>query len=151
MKIGFVRRGFSPGGGAENYLKRLAHGVTGAGHAVELFTTREWPADEWGFGEMTPLQVTSPIAFADELDRVWHKTGCDLLMSLERVWRCDLYRAGDGVHRRWLERRAKMSRRLRRFLAPFNRKHSGILRLEEALFAKRGATHVIANSQIVKN
>ena len=44
MKIGFVRRGFSPSGGAESYLNRLARGITNAGHDVELFTDDEWPA-----------------------------------------------------------------------------------------------------------
>jgi UDP-glucose:(heptosyl)LPS alpha-1,3-glucosyltransferase len=151
MKIGFVRRGFSPSGGAESYLKLLARGVHDAGHATQLFSTKDWPAEEWTFGELRVLQATSPIGFADELDRVWRKAECDLLMSLERVWHCHLYRAGDGVHRAWLERRAKMSSFLRRFLAPFNRKHSGIVRLEEALFAKRGAARVIVNSQMVKN
>jgi UDP-glucose:(heptosyl)LPS alpha-1,3-glucosyltransferase len=151
MKIAFARRGFSISGGAENYLKRLARGLIDAGHAVELFTTEEWPAEEWPCGQMRRLRANSPLAFANELDRVWHTAGCDLLMSLERVWRCGLYRAGDGVHRAWLEQRAKMSGRLRRFLAPFNRKHSGILRLEEALLAKRGAARVIVNSQMVKN
>ena len=76
---------------------------------------------------------------------------CDLLMSLERVWRCDVYRAGDGVHRAWLERRAKVSGPLRRLLGALNRKHTGILRLEEALLAERGAGHVLANSRMVKN
>ena len=39
MKIGFVRRGFSPSGGAESYLNRLARGMTNAGHDAGLFTT----------------------------------------------------------------------------------------------------------------
>lgn len=151
MKIGFVRRGFSPSGGAENYLKRLARGLVDVRHTVELFTTRQWPLEEWEFGKAKYLDATSPVAFADELERIWPVADCDVLMSLERVWRCDIYRAGDGVHRAWLERRAKMSGPVRRFLAPFNRKHSGILRLEETLFAKRAAARVIVNSQMVKN
>jgi len=151
MKIGFARRGFSPSGGAENYLKRLARGVHDAGHRVQLFTTKEWPAEEWSWGELTQLRAMSPIAFADELDPVWRKSGCDLLMSLERVWHCNVYRAGDGVHRAWLERRKKTSGPLRKLTAQFNRKHSGILRLEEALFRDRHADRVIANSQMVKD
>ncbi len=151
MKIGFVRRGFSPSGGAENYLKRLARGVHSAAHAVELFTTQEWPAEEWTFGKLTPLRGDSPLAFANELERAWRAAGCDALMSLERVWRCNIYRAGDGVHRAWLARRAKLFGPLRRFTTLFNRKHPEILRLEEALFQKRGADRVIANSQMAKN
>ena len=57
---------------------------------------------------------------------------------------------GDGVHRAWLERRAKVSGPLRKFLGALNRKHTGILRLEEALLAQREAGRVLANSQMVK-
>jgi UDP-glucose:(heptosyl)LPS alpha-1,3-glucosyltransferase len=151
MKIGFVRRGFSPSGGAENYLQRLARGVRGAGHEVELFTTPEWPAEEWTVGKLTPLRAGSPLAFANEVENAWRAAGCDSLMSLERLWRCDIYRAGDGVHRAWLTRRAKLLGTLRRAATLLNRKHSGILRLEKALFQKQGADRVIANSQMVKN
>ena len=151
MKIGFVRRGFSSSGGAENYLQRLARGVERAGHAVELFTTRDWPAEEWTAGKLTALRGDSPLAFANEIENAWRTSGCDSLMSLERVWRCNIYRAGDGVHRAWLARRAKQIGLLRRFATRLNRKHSEILRLEEALFQKQGADRVIANSQMVKN
>jgi UDP-glucose:(heptosyl)LPS alpha-1,3-glucosyltransferase len=151
MKIGFVRRGFSPSGGAESYLQRLARGLVGSGHTIELFTTREWPIKAWPFGEMRQLRATTPVAFADEAEKVRATSNCDLLVSLERVWRCDVYRAGDGVHRAWLERRARVSGPLRKLLGALNRKHTGILRLEEALLAERGAGRVLANSQMVKN
>jgi len=73
------------------------------------------------------------------------------LMSLERVWRCDVYRAGDGVHQAWLNRRRKFEMPLQRFVRDLNRKHRDILELEECLFAKGGAGHVIANSEMVKS
>ena len=76
---------------------------------------------------------------------------CDLLMSLERVWRCDVYRAGDGVHRAWLERRAKVSGPLRKFLGALNRKHTGILRLEEALLANAERAVSSQIREMVKN
>ena len=148
--IGFVRRGFSSGGGAEAYLKRLAAGVASAGHSVSLFTAAEWPAEEWSFGPIERVKAASPIAFADGLETVApHK--CDVLFSLERIWRCDIYRAGDGVHRAWLERRDQMAGPLKKLSRFFNRKHSAALTLEESLFAKRGARRVIANSRMVKD
>ncbi len=77
--------------------------------------------------------------------------GSDVLMSLERIWNCDVYRAGDGVHRAWLARRRKFELPLERFIRGLNQKHRGILQLEEALFGNRGARSVIANSQMIKN
>ena len=107
LTIGFVRRGFSSGGGAESYLQRLAAGVARAGHQIRLYTSAEWPADMWNFGPVVQVDATSAIAFADALEKVAPRRECDVLMSLERIWRCDVYRAGDGVHRAWLERRRK--------------------------------------------
>jgi UDP-glucose:(heptosyl)LPS alpha-1,3-glucosyltransferase len=148
--IGFVRRGFSSGGGAEAYLKRLAAGVVDAGHRVALFTAAEWPAAEWNFGPVVRLGATTPIGFADELEKVG-RANCDLLLSLERVWRCDVYRAGDGVHRVWLQRRGQVATPLQKLSRFFNRKHSASLTLEESLFAKQNAKRVIANSRMVRD
>ncbi len=106
LTIGFVRRGFSSSGGAEAYLKRLAAGVVEKGHQVRLYASKEWPADEWAFGPITRLAAGSATAFADEMEKLAPRSECDVLMSLERIWRCDVYRAGDGVHRAWLERRS---------------------------------------------
>ena len=150
LTIGFVRRGFSSSGGAEAYLKRLAAGVAAHGHRATLFTASEWPADEWHAGPIERLKSGSAIGFADELEKVSHGK-CDVLFSLERIWRCDVYRAGDGVHRAWLERRDQIASSLKKLGRIFNRKHSAALTLEESLFANRGAGRVIANSQMVKD
>jgi UDP-glucose:(heptosyl)LPS alpha-1,3-glucosyltransferase len=150
LNIGFVRRGYSQSGGAEAYLKRLAHGVVEAGHDVQLITTKAWPQNEWPFGPIRRLQSGSVTEFAGDLEKIRPQIRCDVLMSFERVWSCDVYRAGDGVHRAWLARRRKFELPLERFVRGLNRKHRDILRLEEALLANRGADRVIVNSQMVK-
>src|SRR6266542_300483 len=151
LSIGFVRRGYSQTGGAEAYLKRLARGVVDAGQDAQLITTKDWPQTEWPFGTRHRLQSGSVIGFANGLKQVRPQIRCDVLMSLERVWNCDVYRAGDGVHRAWLARRRKFEIPLERFIRGLNRKHRDILQLEEALFANRGAGRVIINSQMVKS
>jgi UDP-glucose:(heptosyl)LPS alpha-1,3-glucosyltransferase len=150
LTIGFVRRGYSSGGGAESYLQRLATGVAQAGHQVRLYTSAEWPADLWNFGPIVRLDATSAIGFADELEKIEPRRDRTVLMSLERVWRCDVYRAGDGVHRAWLERRNEVAGPLQKLSRLLNRKHSATLSLEESLFGKAGARRVIANSRMVK-
>ena len=151
LKIGFARRGYSSSGGAEAYLKRLAAGLCARGHEAQLFTTAEWPAAEWPFGAITHLRGDSPIEFADKFERVRAGGACDVLMSLERVWGCDVYRAGDGVHRAWLDRRAKLAGPFRRVADSINSKHSATLRLEQSLFGKHAAGRVIANSEMVRS
>jgi UDP-glucose:(heptosyl)LPS alpha-1,3-glucosyltransferase len=169
LTIGFVRRGFSSSGGAESYLKRLAAGVVERGHQVRLYTSADWPPDEWSFGPITRLAGRSATAFADAIEKLVPAGGtsfrssqdmqkhvppnapmCDVVLSLERIWRCDVYRAGDGVHRAWLQRRAEVGGRLQKLSRVLNRTHSAILRLEQSLLAEGGAGRVIANSQMVK-
>src|SRR5438876_1315849 len=150
LKIAFVRRGYSPSGGAESYLKRLGQGVVDLGHEVQLVATEDWPHNEWNFGSITRVKASSAMGFANELEKLRPQIGCDVLMSLERIWRCDVYRAGDGVHQAWLNRRRKFEMPLQRFVRGINWKHQDILQLEEALLAKGGAGRVIANSEMVK-
>jgi UDP-glucose:(heptosyl)LPS alpha-1,3-glucosyltransferase len=151
LSIVFVRRGYSPTGGAEAYLKRLARGVIEAGHDVHLVATNDWPDGEWPFGSITHLSSKSPVEFASELERMRAQFRFDVLFSLERVWSCDVYRAGDGVHRAWLERRRKFELPLKRFVRSLSSKHQDLLRLEQSLFSGGNTKRVIAGSQMVKD
>ena len=150
LQIAFIRRGFSRSGGAEAYLQRLAAGLCESGHRASLVTTADWPKTEWPFGELIHLNGKSPAQFANAVERWRVAAHCDVIMSLERVWRCDVYRAGDGVHRAWLERRAQAGGARARIATALNSKNGRILRLEESLFGPDGAGHVIANSEMVK-
>jgi UDP-glucose:(heptosyl)LPS alpha-1,3-glucosyltransferase len=149
LNVGFVRRGFSPSGGAEAYLRRVAGNLVAAGHEATLFTTEDWPEKEWAHGRIIRIGVDDPIAFADELERSNPPKHCDLVVSLERIWRCDFFRAGDGVHQAWLDRRAQFQNPLQRIGRRLNKKHHVILRLEKALLGEGGARRVIANSAMV--
>jgi UDP-glucose:(heptosyl)LPS alpha-1,3-glucosyltransferase len=151
LTIVFVRRGYSQTGGAEAYLKRLARGVVDAGHNAQLVTTKDWPQTEWPFGALHRIPSQSAIAFANELEQVRPRIPCDVLMSLERVWNCDVYRAGDGVHRAWLNRRQSLASPLSNFFRHLSLKHNHILRLEESLLRDRRTGRIIVNSQMVKN
>ncbi len=151
LSLVFVRRGYSPTGGAEAYLKRLARGVIEAGHDVQLVASNDWPDGEWPFGSITHLRSKSPIEFASELERSRAQFQFDVLFSLERIWSCDVYRAGDGVHRAWLERRRKFELPLKRFVRSLNSKHQDLLRLEQSIFSGGNTKHVITGSQMVKD
>lgn len=150
MKIGLVRRGYSASGGAETYLKRLAQGVCAAGHEAHLICTTAWPPNEWSFGPVTHLPGKTPTQFADAFEQARAGLDLDVVLSLERVWQCDVFRAGDGVHRAWLQRRAHYNSALKKVRWIFNRKHRAILRLEESLLCHGGARRVITNSRLIK-
>jgi UDP-glucose:(heptosyl)LPS alpha-1,3-glucosyltransferase len=69
---------------------------------------------------------------------------------MERVETCNVYRAGDGVHAAWLERRARYEPRWRSLFRRFSRKHAALCALEAAMFRPDGVRLVIANSEMVK-
>jgi UDP-glucose:(heptosyl)LPS alpha-1,3-glucosyltransferase len=151
LRIALVRRGYSQSGGAESYLKRLAHGIVAAGHEVQLVATDDWPDEQWPFGSIERLRARTIIGFADELEQIRPQLQSDVLFSLERVWSCDVYRAGDGVHRAWLARRRKFEIPLKQFVRAVSRKHRDLLQLDESLFEKWKARRVIAASEMVVN
>jgi len=150
LTVCFARRGYSGSGGAESYLKRLGEGVAGQGYRTRLFTTDDWPKDDRSFGQVVWLGAKTPLGFANELEKLRENARDEVLISLERVCRCDVYRAGDGVHQAWLNRRGRFEPPWRTYARRFRFKHREIVRLEESLMQERRAERIIANSRMVK-
>ena len=152
MKIGLVRRGYSATGGAEKYLLRFADAVEAAGHSVILFCDKRWPESVWKNRQTITFDSVwkSPRCFADALEKANPKSHCDLVFSLERIWNCDVFRAGDGVHAAWLERRAPFENTCKTWFRGFQKKHRELIELEKSLFSPEGNTSVICNSTMVK-
>jgi UDP-glucose:(heptosyl)LPS alpha-1,3-glucosyltransferase len=148
MNLALVRRGYSPSGGAERYLLRFADALRAAGHEAVLFGSSEWPEGAWE-GEIVRVEGDGPRAFADGLRKARPRERCDAVFSLERVWECDAYRAGDGVHRAWLDRRRAFEPSWKGWFRAMHGKHRQILELEKAVFAGEGARMFIANSRMV--
>jgi len=149
MRIALVRRGYSATGGAERYLQRFATGLAVRGHEPVLLSDREWPKAAWMFEQYPSLGGSTPKAFAHSLDRARHGLDCEFLFSLERVRRCDAYRAGDGVHRAWLDRRRAAGAWLPALVREWQPRHRELMALERELFSGRGAPRIIVNSRLV--
>lgn len=148
MKIGLVRRGFSRTGGAESYLRRLGRALSDADHQARLYSTQDWPPAEWPYGPLIRLSAPTPLRFAKAVQD--SRQSDEILFSLDRIMSCDCYRAGDGVHKLWLQRRVEHEAAWRAFLRFANRKHAELLELERTLFANGNARRVIANSRMVQ-
>ena len=73
----------------------------------------------------------------------------DLVQSHERLSCCDVYRAGDGVHRQWLENRARADGTLAKLATRLSPYHRYVLRAEARLFASPWLRAVICNSRMV--
>lgn len=148
MRVALVRRAWAETGGAERYLMRFAAGLAAHGHEPMLVTGPDWPSERWAYGEVCRLPANSPRTFADALAQKRATLGCDRLFSLERVHGCDTYRAGDGVHAAWLERRSASEPKWKSIFRLWQPKHRHILALENELF-RGGAAHIIVNSKMV--
>jgi UDP-glucose:(heptosyl)LPS alpha-1,3-glucosyltransferase len=72
--------------------------------------------------------------------------GYDIVHSFDRVKSCDVYRAGDGVHREWLRRRREAQPGWKRAVPSLNPLHLVYLTLERGLFEGR-CRAIIANSE----
>jgi UDP-glucose:(heptosyl)LPS alpha-1,3-glucosyltransferase len=148
MRIGFVRRGHSATGGAEAYLVRLAAELQKNGEECVLITTPDWPAERWPFGKILRIPARGPKEFAEAFRAL--ETGCDVHLSLERVPGCEVFRAGDGVHAAWLERRNAFEPLWKRLGRLLNRKHALTLELERQVFDPANTRAVIVNSAMVR-
>jgi UDP-glucose:(heptosyl)LPS alpha-1,3-glucosyltransferase len=72
----------------------------------------------------------------------------DLVQSHERLPCCNIYRAGDGVHREWLAQRARHFGPLRRLAQNLSLHHRYILRAEARMFRNPALEQVICISEM---
>jgi UDP-glucose:(heptosyl)LPS alpha-1,3-glucosyltransferase len=147
-RIALLRRRFSPTGGAERYLLRLASGLLAQGHQLTLYC-EDWSQSETPFQAIRKIDSTDSVSYAKKVMAQPLRDRHDIVFSLERVPGCDLYRAGDGLHADWLAYRrayAPFMGRLRTALRPKNKE---LCALEEKLFAPGGIRRVICNSHFI--
>jgi UDP-glucose:(heptosyl)LPS alpha-1,3-glucosyltransferase len=158
MKIAFVRKAYTPYGGAERYLGQLMERLCAQGHEVHVFAHR-WEAlqkEQGREGKATPVfhrvPVVSSPSFLEALSFAWsarkllQQESFDIIHSFERTLYQDIYRAGDGCHREWLIQRRKLDPWLKRNTYALNPLHRTLLYLEKRLFQSSRLRKVIANS-----
>jgi UDP-glucose:(heptosyl)LPS alpha-1,3-glucosyltransferase len=154
MKIALVRQRYTPFGGAERFVARAMEALENEGTQLTVV------ARKWQNSGNTPSLTCNPF-YLGNLWRDWSFARCvcrtleqqrfDLVQSHERIACCDIYRAGDGVHREWLKQRRRIlsfSSSLGIALNPF---HRYVLAAEKRLFASPRLKAVICNSAMVKN
>ena len=154
MKIAIVRQRYNPYGGAERFVARALPALERNGADVTLISRS---AEGWGarrVERVDPFYIGSlwrDWAFARAARAAWRRLGFDVVQSHERIPGCDLYRAGDGVHRRWLELRraaAGLFERLAIWLNPYHRYVCGA---ERRMIEHPRLRAVICNSRMVRD
>lgn len=153
MKLALIRRQFSATGGAELYLQRLVAALAGAGHEVHLFA-ENWQGQAEGV-QLHRVQGGGARAerarrFAEAAHAAVHAESFDCVFSLERTLKQDVYRAGDGLHRVWLERRRQFAPWWKRPFIGMGAFHRGMMALEAETFDPQNTKRIIVNSQMVR-
>ena len=153
MKIAIVRQRYNPYGGAERFVVRALAALANQGVEPTMV------ARDWNEGADLRMLKVDPI-YVGRLwrDRSFARAVCarlaterfDLVQSHERLPCCDVYRAGDGVHRQWLENRARAGGALARLADRLSPYHRYVLDAEARLFASPRLKAVICNSRMVR-
>jgi UDP-glucose:(heptosyl)LPS alpha-1,3-glucosyltransferase len=154
VRLAIVRQRYNPYGGAERIISRVLPFVERKSTEVTLITRS---AEGWGARRVLrvdPFHVGNlwrDWSFARAARAAWQREGFDLVQSHERIPGCDLYRAGDGVHRRWLEIRRESASPWGRLAIALNPYHGYVCRAEKAMFEHPRLRAVICNSRMVRD
>jgi len=154
LKLAIVRQRYNPFGGAERFVARALPALERAGAVVTLIARR---AEGWGARRMLRVDpwylggLWRDWSFARAARAAWRSAGFDLVQSHERIPGCDVYRAGDGVHRRWLELRSRTVSLLGRLAIALNPRHRYLCRAEKRMFEHPRLRAVICNSRMVRD
>lgn len=149
MTIFLLRRRYSEVGGAERFTCRLARALSERGHEV-IILAEEWPEAKDQSYRVKLVHSHGVTAYARAALACVNENLNAFVFSLERTLWQDIYRAGDGVHAAWLDRRAPYLPPWKRIFSKFDPKHRALLRLERSVFTTKISARVIANSDMGK-
>lgn len=150
MKIAFIRKNYTPYGGAEKYLSLVSKVLEAQGSEVHIFSANKWHgiSNVHHIGTLRKPSFLSNMLFAVNCKNKIKKEFFDCILSFERTLYQDIYRAGDGCHREWLERRRTVEPFYKNMSFSLNPHHLAILCLERQCF--ENSKMIIANSMMVK-
>lgn len=154
LKLALIRQRYTDFGGAERFVANAVASLRQQGAHLTLIT-RQWKRT----GGDQPL-ICNPF-YLGSVWRDWGFARCvcdtlknhpfDLVQSHERITCCDIYRAGDGVHREWLAQRRRSMGLPGKLGLSLNPYHHYVLAAEKRLFLSPTLKAVICNSNMVKD
>lgn len=155
FRLALVRQKYRPDGGAERFISRALEALENQDLELNVIT-RQWQGevkagwkvhicDPWKLG-----RISRERGFANAARKLWQKEDFDLVQSHERIPGCDIFRAGDGVHRRWLEERSRVLPGWKSKQLLGDRYHHYVMQAEQQMYAAPELKAVICNAEMVK-
>jgi UDP-glucose:(heptosyl)LPS alpha-1,3-glucosyltransferase len=156
VRLAIIRQRYAPYGGTERFVEVALEALLERGIAISLYT-RQWPN--------TRLQLIEPVlcnpfyigrlwrdwSFARAICKAVARKAPELVQSHELLLCCDVYSAGNGVHRVRLDEWLRNASGFKRWWAESNFYHRYILGVERRLFASPWLRAVICNSKMVRD
>lgn len=155
FRLALVRQKYRPDGGAERFVSRALEALDDQDIDLNVIT-REWqgPVNPgWHIHICNPRKwgrISRERGFANAARALWETKQFDIVQSHERIPGCDLYRAGDGVHRRWLEQRARILPGWKSRLMFSDRYHRYVMNAEREMYTDSALRGVICNAEMIK-
>jgi len=159
FRIAIVRQTYMSHGGAERFVQNMLDALQKHTETEITLITRKWSQQHL---EQIRILQCNPF-YIGRLWRDWsfarqackiikqHKNEFDLIQSHERILCTDIYRAGEGVHREWLNQRQRVRPWWNQVWDTVSPYHRYILRQEKRVFENSCLQAVITNSQITKS
>lgn len=155
FRLALIRQKYRPDGGAERFVAKTLEAL--ASHDLELnIITRQWqgtPEHNWHIHVCNPAswgRVNWDRGFAHAVQRLCQKQNFDLVQSHERIAGCDIYRAGDGVHQRWLQQRSRVLSGWKARMLLLDPYHRYVCQAEREMYASPALRAVICNAHMIK-
>lgn len=153
-RIALIRQKYRDDGGAERFVSRALEALGSTALDVTLIA-RKWQ----GGANFTHLKcdpfylgrLWRDRSFANCVCNTVAQANFSLVQSHERLDCCNLYRAGDGVHREWLRQRARVLPKFKAralWMMPY---HRYVMGAEKRMFESDSLKAVICNSKMVRD
>jgi UDP-glucose:(heptosyl)LPS alpha-1,3-glucosyltransferase len=154
-RIAFLKSQILKLGGLEKYTLRLARECAFAGHEVFLLTTdyegeTKGPFTVVNLGKRLPISCLHLLSFDFKCKNYLNKYPMDIVFGMDRNFCFQThYRAGNGVHAAYLDRRKKECSWLKKCSIALNPLHHLILQMEKKTFESDNLKVLFTNSLMV--
>ncbi|MBD2809904.1 glycosyltransferase family 4 protein [Xenorhabdus sp. Vera] len=155
LRLAIVRQKYRPDGGAERFISRALEALEHQQLELNVIT-RSWQGannPNWHIHLCDPFKygrISRESGFAKSARKLWQKEQFDLVQSHERIAGCDIYRAGDGVHKSWLHQRTRILPHWKAKWLLNDRYHRYVMNAEAEMYADPALKKVICNAEMVK-
>ena len=158
-RIAFLKSDLAKRGGLQKYALRLARACVQKGHEVTFLTTDyskeslgELPFDIVNLGKRSKVSFWHLLSFDAKCKKFLAENKMDVVFGLDRNFCLQThYRAGNGVHGAYLDRRKKRESWVKAASFSLNPLHNIILAMEKKTFERDALEVLFTNSFLVKD